>query len=157
MALVTMATEPDVDVVGFASGRANRGLYMNPSRMQEIDGLAWLTISPRQRLDDAIRSVSNLEFGGTDCSLPMRWALKEGRRYDTMVVFTDNETYAGRVHPHQALAEYRQNMGTETRLVVVGMTSTGFSIADPGDPGMLDVVGFDSAAPQLISDFSRGF
>lgn len=29
-------------------------------------------------------------------------------------------------------------------------------IADPADPGMLDVVGFDTATPQLISDFARG-
>jgi 60 kDa SS-A/Ro ribonucleoprotein len=32
----------------------------------------------------------------------------------------------------------------------------GFSIADPNDPGMLDVVGFDTATPQLVSDFARG-
>jgi 60 kDa SS-A/Ro ribonucleoprotein len=36
------------------------------------------------------------------------------------------------------------------------MVSNGFSIADPADPGMLDVVGFDTATPQLISDFARG-
>ena len=35
------------------------------------------------------------------------------------------------------------------------MSSNGFSIADPADPGMLDVVGFDTATPQLISDFAR--
>ena len=42
------------------------------------------------------------------------------------------------------------------RLVVVGMIANGFSIADPADPGMLDVVGFDTATPQLSSDFARG-
>jgi hypothetical protein len=40
--------------------------------------------------------------------------------------------------------------------VVGGMASNGFSNADPADPGMLDVVGFDTATPQLISDFARG-
>jgi len=39
---------------------------------------------------------------------------------------------------------------------VVGMVSNDFSIADPADPEMLDVVGFDTATPQLISDFARG-
>ena len=34
------------------------------------------------------------------------------------------------------------------------MVSNGFSIADPDDGGMLDVVGFDSAAPALIADFA---
>jgi 60 kDa SS-A/Ro ribonucleoprotein len=36
------------------------------------------------------------------------------------------------------------------------MTATEFSIADPSDAGMLDVVGFDTATPQLITDFSAG-
>jgi len=36
------------------------------------------------------------------------------------------------------------------------MTSNGFTIADPNDAGMMDVVGFDSAAPQVISNFARG-
>jgi 60 kDa SS-A/Ro ribonucleoprotein len=30
------------------------------------------------------------------------------------------------------------------------------SIADPNDPGRLDVVGFETATPQLVSDFARG-
>jgi 60 kDa SS-A/Ro ribonucleoprotein len=33
------------------------------------------------------------------------------------------------------------------------MLSNKFSIADPKDAGMLDIVGFDSAAPALMSDF----
>jgi 60 kDa SS-A/Ro ribonucleoprotein len=34
------------------------------------------------------------------------------------------------------------------------MASNGFTIADPADAGMLDVVGFDPAVPQVISDFA---
>ena len=52
--------------------------------------------------------------------------------------------------------DYRRASGIDARLIVVGMVSNGFSIADPADPGMLDVVGFDTATPQLISDFARG-
>ena len=73
---------------------------------------------------------------------------------DTFVIYTDSETWAGDVHPAQALREYRAWSGIDARLVVVGMVSNGFSIADPADPGMLDVVGFDTATPQLISDFA---
>jgi 60 kDa SS-A/Ro ribonucleoprotein len=36
------------------------------------------------------------------------------------------------------------------------MVANAFSIADPADPGMLDVVGFDTATPQLLSDFAHG-
>jgi 60 kDa SS-A/Ro ribonucleoprotein len=45
-------------------------------------------------------------------------------------------------------------MGIGAKLVVVGMTSNGFSIADPDDAGMMDVVGFDTATPSVISDFA---
>ncbi len=149
LALVAASTEPLYDIVGFTSaggGRWSRDSALTP-----------LTISPRQRLDDAIRAVSGLPFGGTDCALPMIKALELGMGVDTFVVFTDNETWHGDVHPHQALRAYREASGIDARLIVVGMTATGFSIADPSDPGMLDVAGFDSAVPSLIADFSRGF
>jgi len=51
-----------------------------------------------------------------------------------------------------ALCEYRRASGIDARLVVVGMVSNGSSIADPNDH---DVVGFDTATPQLVSDFAR--
>jgi 60 kDa SS-A/Ro ribonucleoprotein len=35
------------------------------------------------------------------------------------------------------------------------MTPTQFSIADPNDAGMLDVAGFDTSTPQVISEFSK--
>jgi len=40
-------------------------------------------------------------------------------------------------------------------LIVVGMVSNGFTIADPDDAGMLDVAGFDTAVPQVMADFAR--
>lgn len=60
------------------------------------------------------------------------------------------------MHPVQALRTYREKTGIAAKLVVVGLVSNGFSIADPEDPGMLDVVGFDTAVPALIADFIRG-
>jgi 60 kDa SS-A/Ro ribonucleoprotein len=51
---------------------------------------------------------------------------------------------------------YRAASGIDARLVIVGMVSNGCSIADPNVAGMLDVVGFDTATGQLISDFARG-
>lgn len=146
MSLITAATEPFTATYGFTGGGWRRG----DSEFRE------LVISPRQRLDDVIRTVSGLPFGGTDCALPMVEALKRGLEVDTFLVITDNETWAGNIHPHQALKLYREKTGIPARLVVWGMTATNFSIADPDDPGMLDLVGVDSAAPQLLADFSRG-
>jgi 60 kDa SS-A/Ro ribonucleoprotein len=85
----------------------------------------------------------------------MVWAEQHGVDVDTFVIYTDNETSAGGVHPAQALRAYRQARGIAAKLVVVGMTSSGFSVADPDDAGMLDVVGFDTATPPVIADFAR--
>ena len=154
MALVTAATEPRHEIVGFTSGgwlrRAARRV-----RGGAPDGLAPLEISPRQRLDDVVRAIAGLPFGGTDCALPMLYAQALEREVDTFVIYTDSETWAGDVHPVQALRDYRRASGIDARLVVVGMVSNGFSIADPADAGMLDVVGFDTATPPLIADFAR--
>lgn len=156
LALVTAATEPDCEIVGFHSGH---GSWSCGGRRRDGlmgQGIAPVPISPRQRLDDALRIVHGLPFGATDCALPMRFAQATGRKVDCFVVYTDNETWSGDVHPARALVDYRAATGIDARLVVVGMTATGFSIADPDDPGMLDVVGFDTATPALIADFARG-
>jgi len=137
MALITAATEPNFVANGFTTG------------------LTPLSISPRQRLDDVIRTVSNLPFGGTDCSLPMVHALREVLPVDVFCVYTDSETWAGHIHPSQAIRAYREKTGIYAKLVVIGMVSNGFSIADPEDGGMMDVVGFDLATPGIISDFAR--
>jgi 60 kDa SS-A/Ro ribonucleoprotein len=156
LALVTAATESRYEVAGFFAGRGGWRAGRKRGSGWGEDGLTPLAISPRQRLDDAVKVVSDLPFGGTDCALPMLYAQAQGREIDTFVIYTDSETWAGLVHPAQALRDYRRASGIDARLVVVGMVSNGFSIADPADPGMLDVVGFDAATPQLISDFGRG-
>lgn len=120
-------------------------------------GIQTIPISPRQRLTDAMRFTENINYGGTDCSLPMTWAQSEQRMIDAFIVITDSETWYNRyIHPCQALKEYRNWSGINACLVVIGMTSGGFSISDPSDGGMLDVVGFDTATPGLISGFVRG-
>jgi 60 kDa SS-A/Ro ribonucleoprotein len=148
MALVTAAVERDFELVAFTSG-TERSRFAGATC-----GLAPLAISPRQRLDDVIAATNGLPFGGTDCALPMRWAAERDLPFDVFVVYTDSETWAGDVHPAQALRAYRDRTGIAAKLVVVGMTSNGFSIADPDDAGMLDVVGFDTTTPSVIADFA---
>jgi 60 kDa SS-A/Ro ribonucleoprotein len=138
LAVVAARTEPWTAIMGFA------------------DSFRSLGITARDRVDEATRKVSGLSFGGTDASLPMTWALDQKLQVDTFVVFTDNETWAGKIHPVKALEKYRQATGIAAKLIVVGMTSTGFTIADPDDAGMLDVVGFDGATPALMAKFAKG-
>lgn len=155
MALATIAADPDTtDVVGFTQdgwslgGRSRLGGWA--STIEEMD------ISPRQRMDDVIRTIRSKRMGGTDCSLPMLWAYETRRVYDAFVIYTDNETWGGKVQPMEALRQYRKDINPGARLIVVGMTSTGFTIADPTDTGALDVVGFDASAPSLIANFVAG-
>ena len=143
MALVTAATENDYAFVAFTGGGTVE------------QSLSELSISPRQRLDDVVKTVSGLPFGGTDCALPMLWAQKKRIEVDTFVICTDSETWAGNIHPVQALTEYRRTMGIAAKLIVVGMVSNGFTIADPNDAGMLDVIGFDTATPTVMNNFAR--
>jgi 60 kDa SS-A/Ro ribonucleoprotein len=147
MAMVTAATEARHRFVAFTNG-PYRSMHASLG-----SGLTPLAISPRQRLDDVVQSISSLPFGGTDCALPMVEALTHRWEVDAFVVYTDSETWAGDIHPAQALRAYRERMGIAAKLVVVAMNSNGFSIADPDDAGMLDVVGFDTATPQVVSDF----
>jgi len=115
-----------------------------------------LGITPKMRLTDAVKQAYDKTFGRTDCSQPMLWALENNVNVDGFIVLTDNETYAGNMHPSQALRKYRESKGINAKEVVVGMTATNFTIADPKDPSTLDVVGFDAAAPSVIGDFIRG-
>jgi len=159
MALVIAATEPRHRFVAFTAGPARVADPIRSARWSAVHAAARptaltpLAISPRQRLDDVVRRMADLRFGGTDCALPIVEALAHRWPVDAFVVLTDNETWAGPIHPAQALRDYREQMGIPARLIVVGMASNGFTIADPDDAGMLDVVGFDTATPQVLSDF----
>ncbi len=155
MAMVTARCEPNHTIVAFSH------------KMVPFE------VSPRERLDDVVRKARHLSFGSTDCALPMLWALgynakessgwrnstgyvKERERVieaDAFIVYTDNETWFGNTHPSQALQRYRRETGVAAKLIVAGMVSNGFSIADPQDGGMLDCIGFDTATPNIISDF----
>lgn len=156
MALVTLATERNVHTVGFTSGGLNGWTSSLKSRHSGWDsGLSSLTISPKQRLSDVLNYIDRMPFGGTDCALPMLYAMERKLMVDAFVIYTDSETWAGDVHPAEALRRYREKTGIAAKLVVVGMTANDFSIADPNDAGMLDVVGFDTATPAVIADFLR--
>jgi 60 kDa SS-A/Ro ribonucleoprotein len=149
MAMAIARVEKNFDVICFSSGSSIDGHH------EIVSGVTSIDISPRQRLDDVVNKVRAIPFGGTDCSLPMIYAQAKGMQVDAFIVLTDNETWAGKIHPSQALKKYRRSSGIASKSVVCGMVSNEFSIADPADSGMMDVVGFDSNVPSLISDFIR--
>jgi hypothetical protein len=111
--------------------------------------------TPRLTLDDAIRGT-NGPFGGTDCAMPMKHAIEHRIPIDAFIVYTDSETYAPTVHPQVALEQYRAVMGIDAKLIVVGMTSNCLTIADPKDKNTLNLAGFDTSTPTIMSMFING-
>ena len=118
MALVTAATEPRAEIVGFFAG-------------------GWLRDRGRHRYEGLPRRAHG--SGARAAGAPRR---------------RDPDRRGPGVR-RDGLRDYRAASGIDARLVVVGMASTGFSIADPADAGMLDVVGFYPATPQLSAGFAR--
>ncbi|KAI6184522.1 hypothetical protein M3Y97_00605500 [Aphelenchoides bicaudatus] len=139
MSMVALRTEPKTEVVGFSSN------------------LAKIDVNQETSFNEFYDKINRLSFDSTDCSLPMVWAKNEKKEFDVFIVYTDNETYFGNIHPFEALKQYRESSGIkDAKLIVVAFTGSKFTIADPTDPGMLDVVGFDSASPQLMAEFING-
>lgn len=134
----------------------NARVEENPEFFGFDQGMRKLPILKTDSLEQAYKKAYIGNGGGTDCSLPALMSLKNRWNYDAFVIYTDNETWAGRVHPYKALAEYRRFINPEARQVVVGMVTSGFTIADPQDQLSLDVVGFGLDTPQAISWFIRG-
>lgn len=152
LALTTLALERQVTVAAFTAGPDGLGGRWGGG----TPALTPLEVSPRHRVTEIAELTSRLPMGGTDCSLPMLWALEQKLPVDVFAIYTDSETWHGEVSPAEALRRYRREMGIPARLVVVGLRSSGFTLADPRDEGMLDVVGFDATSPALIGGFITG-
>jgi len=138
MAMTVMRTEENYEIMGFSHD------------------FIPLNISQRQRLDDVIKSISGIPFGRTDCALPMVWAKRTAKDFDAFVIYTDSETWYGDIHPKQALDQYRQSRNNGSRVAVVAMEASRNTIADPKDPGMIDIVGCDTSVPTLLNEFING-
>ncbi len=139
----------------YAEGAENVHIYGFSNTFYNFNG----KVRPDMTVQDAIKAT-DVPFGATDCALPMTEALKmyraNGTLFDVFCVYTDSETYAPTVHPQVALEVYRKETGIDAKLIVVGMTSNCLTIADPKDKNTLNLAGFDTSTPELISMFVRG-
>lgn len=136
-ALVFTATERDVETVIFDTS------------------ISSFPLSARQRLDDVVRRHPG-HGRGTDVSLPFAWAVQHNRDIDGFVVLSDFQTWAGHVHPAQALKRYRELSGIPARLASVALIANRWQVADPKDPLAFEAIGFDTATPELVSGFIAG-
>lgn len=145
MALLAAKTEPNYYVKGFSSSTGGYGARGGP--MVDIG------LTRNDTITSAAKKALAVNWGGTDCALPMLDALERNLDVDVFCIYTDNETWAGTIHPFQALLKYRRETGRNAKLAVFGMTSSNFSIADPSDAGMMDFCGFDAGTPPVLANF----
>lgn len=143
LAKAMTASEPNVHVGAFSN------------TMQDITRNFTLA----KTLGETVRVMQNVRMGSTNLSLPMHDALANPKlrntAFDAFIIFTDNEVNIYDIHPQKLIEEYRAKVGKNTRFIVVGMFANKISIADPNDPYMLDIGGFDAALPKLISEFIK--
>lgn len=135
MAMMFDYVEKNVDIMGFSS------------EFKKLD------ISSKYSLEKNLYLVKDNTFGSTDCALPFVWASENKKEYDAIIVFTDNETNINTIEPSTALQMYRTEMKKNTKLIVVALTSNGFSIANPDDANMMDICGFDNNVYDTINQF----
>lgn len=130
IAMVSVRKEPYTHFLGFC------------------DSLVDLNITPTMSLYDAQLAIQRSNFGRTDCAQPMIWAKKNKIDVDCFATYTDCETYAGSVHPFQALKEYRNAMQKpNAKSIFVATTATNFTLAGPSDPGSLNIAGYSTDVP----------
>jgi hypothetical protein len=151
LAQVLYDTEPHVYMRGFTAA-SGYGSVVHDNGFRNFDPL----VRRGMTLDQFIRATE-APYGPTDCSLPMLRAIDEGLDVDVFIVMTDNETFAGKVHPQVALESYRTKANKpNAKLIVVGMTANNLTIADPNDRNTLNLAGFNAAMPEIIAMFVRG-
>ena len=150
MASILIRTEPMTHTVGFTRSSGAVSRYRMPRA-----ALTELGFTKRSTIREMVARVTGIPFGGTDCALPMLYAMKHDLKVDVFHIFTDNEHWAGDIHPFQALKQYREKSGINAKLVCWALASNEFSIADPTDPGMLDVCGLDAGAPNVVNEWLK--
>jgi len=138
MAFLQVHDNPQATVIAFST-------YAQPVEFRQVETLAQIQAASRSW------GVN----GGTDCSQPMLWAMANRPGVEGFCIWTDDETWAGRLHPVEALSQYRvRNNNLTSKLAVASMVATGYRTAGGyDDAGLLQVVGLDEAAPGVISDF----
>ncbi|XP_061196107.1 RNA-binding protein RO60-like [Saccostrea echinata] len=136
MIMVTARTEENYEVVAFS------------------DKLTPLDIKSSDNLHNVLDKCASLPVGNSDFSMPMLYAMEQNKEFDIFIVYTDSETYFEKGDTSKTLVKYQQI--THARLIVCRMASNKFTITDPNDPMMMDIVGFDTNAPQAINEFVMG-
>jgi len=137
MAMVSARTERNSEFVAFS------------------DRVVEFPLTGNESLQEVVKKMNMINFGGTDAGLAIKWAADRRRKYDAFFMYTDNETWGSRDVATE-LRSYRKKMGVNSYFGAVGMSATNFTIGDPKDTRTVNVVGMDTSVPAFLSDFIRG-
>ncbi len=138
--------------MALASAKAEQNYMIRGFSTDFID----LKINRSDSFSSAMQKASNLNFGGTDASIAFDWMIKNNFYADVICLWTDCESWAGRKHPTQALAEYRQKVNPDARAIYISLAPNNISLVDPKDPNSWDIAGFDPSTPRLIQSIATG-
>ncbi len=134
MAFVNSCTEPYVHNIAF-SDKIDKSNVMLSNNM-------------------SINEVKKLfgQGGGTDLSLPVKWAFENKKEFDLIIIYTDNETWCGGYHTSAVWEQYSKKY-PNAKLVVASVASNQYSVIDPVNPMCLQTVGFDSNLFNVIREW----
>ncbi|XP_062598189.1 RNA-binding protein RO60-like [Saccostrea cucullata] len=141
MLSLTIRTEENYHAIVFSNNRA-AALPIRPD--DDIDVVADKIREFRGPTSDVI----------ADASLPFKYAIKNKKKCNVFIIYTDSFGTLGTPHPAQTFQFYRQSSNSpDAKLIVCNLACSHVSIGDIEDQHTLTVCGFDSYVPHIISYF----
>ena len=137
--------------LALATAKAEKNYIIRGFSTQFVD----LDITARDSFRSALKKTANHTFGGTDASVAYRWAIVNKTKVDIFCFWTDSESWAGRSHPSQALAEYRRKVNPKAKAVYVTLQTNRITLVDPRDPNSFDFGGFDPSLSKAIQAIAK--
>ncbi len=138
--------------MALATAKAERNYAIHGFSTKFVD----LKITARDSFSSALAKTQRQNFGATDASVAYDWAIAKKFRADVFCFWTDGESWAGRYHPAQALANYRRRVNPEAKAVYTSLAVNRLSLVDPQDPNSWDIAGFAPDTPKVVQAIAAG-
>jgi len=110
-----------------------------------------------QPLAEIVQQISR-DGGGTDLSLPIQYATLHDPPFDTVICFTDNESWVDclkGISTHQCLATYRQTH-PDTRFFFAQLLPYTDAVVPPNEPNCYFLYGWSAATLNFIASICAG-
>jgi 60 kDa SS-A/Ro ribonucleoprotein len=111
-----------------------------------------LKIAKNETITNVMEKLNAFQHGATNMGLVIDYAIKNKTMVDAFVFYTDNEVNQGS-HLYKLFEKYKRVMNPNAKVIVIAMEATRFTNIFPDDINCLDLRGFDSATPKLLSEF----